>query len=83
MSTLTISLPDPLAERLLRESMHQSVSQDVIVRQALERTLPPDVGEGNAIFDRLMNLVVDDPSSPEDLATHPTHMEGFGAAHSA
>ena len=42
MSTLTVSLPDPLAERLVREARHRSVTQDVIVRQALEQALPEE-----------------------------------------
>lgn len=84
MSTLTVSLPDPLAERLVREARHRSVTQDVIVRQALERALPQDADTGeNAVFEKLKRLVVNDPASPSDLATNPTHLKGFGVTRSA
>ena len=84
MSTLTVSLPDPLAERLLREAQQRSVTQDVIVRQALEQALPEEANVGEkSVFERLEKLVVNDPASPADLATHAEHMEGFGVTHSA
>lgn len=84
VSTLTVSLPDPLAERLLREAKQRSVSQDVIVRQALEQALPQaeDAG-GQSVFERLKRLTVNDPASPSDLATNPAHMEGCGVARPA
>jgi predicted DNA-binding protein len=84
MSTLTVSLPDPLAERLVREARHRSVTQDVIVRQALEQALPQDVNPvPQSVFEKLKKLMVNDPASPVDLATNPAHMEGFGVSRSA
>jgi len=84
MSTLTVSLPDPLAERLVREARHRSVTQDVIVRQALEQALPQDAeAVPKSVFEKLKKLVVNDPDSPVDLATNPAHMEGFGVSRSA
>ena len=79
MSTLTVSLPDPLAERLVREAKQRQVTQDVIVRQALEQALPQAANAGEqSLFERLKRLAVNDPESPSDLATNPAHMEGFG-----
>ena len=79
MSTLTVSLPDPLAERLVREAKQRQVTQDVIVRQALEQALPQtEEAGGQSLFERLKRLAVNDPASPSDLATNPAHMEGFG-----
>ena len=84
MSTLTVSLPEPLAERLRRASRSRSVTQDSIVRQALEQVLPQDADEaGQSVFASLAGLVVNDPESPADLATNPAHMEGFGVSRSA
>ena len=84
MSTVTVSLPDPLAERLVREAKHRSVTQDVIVRQALEQALPQEAAVAETpVFERLKKLVVSDPDSPADLATNPAHMEGFGVPRSA
>ncbi len=88
MSTVTVSLPDPLAERLVREARHRSVTQDVIVRQALEQALEQALPQEEAVaetpvFERLTKLVVSDPDSPADLATNPAHMEGFGVTRSA
>ena len=84
MSTLTVSLPDLLAERLLREAEQRSVSKDVIVRQALEQALSQSAGaSGKGVFQRLKELVVSDPASPSDLATNPAHLEDFGVTRSA
>ena len=84
MSTVTVSLPDSLAERLIREARQRSVTQDVIVCQALERALPIEEAVAETpVFDRLKKLVVSDPNSPADLATNPAYMEGFGVPRSA
>jgi Ribbon-helix-helix protein, copG family len=84
MSLLTVSLPEPLAERLTREARERPVTPDVIVRQALEQALPEDGRSGEkAVFEKLKQLVVNDPASPSDLATNPAHMEGFGVSGAA
>ena len=84
MSTVTISLPEALANRLAREATQRSVTQDLIVRQALEQTLPREApNEPGTVFEKLTKLIVDDPESPSDLATNPTHMEGFGVSRPA
>ena len=84
MSTVTVSLPDPLAERLTREARQRSVTPDAIVRQALEQALPGGgSGAERSVFERLQSLSVNDPDSPADLATNPAHMEGFGVSRSA
>jgi Ribbon-helix-helix protein, copG family len=84
MSTLTVNLPAPLAERLACEARQRCVSQDAIIRQALEEALPQAVpGEEAALFERLSKLIVNDPASPTDLAINPSHMEGFGVSRSA
>ena len=84
MSTLTVSLPDPLSVRLAQEARERSLTPDAIVRQALEQALPRD---GSApplsIFARLQALAVNDPESPADLATNPAHLEDFGVSRSA
>lgn len=84
MSTLTVSLPDPLAERLARAAQQQSVPPETIVRQALEQVLPQDEAAApRPVFERLRQLTVSDPESPTDLATNRAHMEGFGASRPA
>jgi hypothetical protein len=83
MSTLTVHLPEPLAERLAREAQERKVTPDVIVRQALEQALPREEEAAPSVFDRLQKLVVNDPESPTDLATNPAHLEGLGVTRSA
>jgi hypothetical protein len=84
MSTLTVNLPDPLAERLAREAQERKVTPDAIVRQALEQALPrEEEAADSSVFDRLQKLIVNDPASPTDLATNPAHLEGLGVARSA
>lgn len=84
MSTLTVSLPDSLAERLEREAKRRCMSPEAIVRQALDQAIPAENATGESgVFERLSRLMVSDPDSPTDLATNKAHMEGFGAAHSA
>jgi hypothetical protein len=83
VSTLTISLPLSLAERLEREAERRAVPVETIVRQALELAIPSEEGATPPpVFERLSRLVVNDPSSPVDLATNQAHMEGFGVSHS-
>ena len=84
MSTLTVSLPDLLAARLEREAKRRCVPADTIIRQALEQAIPSDeAAESAPIFERLSRLIVDDPTSPTDLATNPAHMESFGVSRPA
>ena len=84
MSTVTVSLPEPLAERLARAAQQRNVEPESIVRQALERALPEQgSGAARSIFERLQSLSVNDPASPQDLATNPAHLEGFGVSRSA
>ena len=84
MSTLTVTLPDPLAARLEREATRRRVPADTIIRQALEQAIPSDeASESAPIFGRLSRLIVNDPASPTDLATNPAHMESLGVSRSA
>ncbi len=84
MSTVTVHLPTPLAERLESEARRRSVTPDAIVQEALEQTITSGTAvKPPGIFARLSELMVTDPACPTDLATNPAHMEGFGVPRSA
>ena len=83
MSTVTVHLPTPLAERLQHEAQRRSVTPDTIVQEALEQTMSPGESPKPGIFARLSALTVSDPECPTDLATNAAHMEGFGVPRSA
>ncbi len=76
MKTISVKLPEPVANWLVRRAKETKRTRSAIVRDALERErsgngLPKScrdlLGELEGFFD-----------GPPDLSTNPKHMEGFG-----
>lgn len=76
MSTLTIELPDELADRLDEASRRRSVSLGEIVRE-LVATLPP-IGSNRSAYEVLAATFGCAESGLGDLSTNPKHLEDFG-----
>jgi len=74
MQTLSVKVPDALAKEIAREAKVRRVTKSEIVRERLERKekAPP------SLWDRMKDLVIDDPKSPGDLSTNKERMAGYG-----
>lgn len=79
MDTLTIKIPSNLAREIVEASSAEHVSKSELVRRALETYLSqrhPALPRASAL-DRAGDLV-GCFEGPEDLASNPVHLEGFG-----
>lgn len=76
MKTLSVKLPDPLAQWIERRSKKLNRTQSEVVRAALERERDGG-GQVKSCRDLLTELdgFFD---GPKDLSTNPKHFEGFG-----
>lgn len=75
MKTVTVKLPDPLAQWLARRARELGHAQSDLIRDALERLRDGGVGGScHDAFDDLCGKI----QGPKDLSTHPRHMAGFG-----
>jgi hypothetical protein len=79
--TLTLKLPQSLAEALLRASQREQISKSELVRRAVAAHLgrgQRNAGAEPSLLDRADDLVGCFSGGPRDLASNPRHMEGFG-----
>lgn len=74
MQTLTVKVPDALAKEIAREAKVRRVTKSEIVRERLERKEKPLP----SLWERMKDLVIDDPNSPGDLSTNKKHLAGYG-----
>lgn len=79
MKLLTIKVPDPLYAEISAEAAAKKVSRSEIARQRLST---PATAKGESLWDRMKDLVIDDPSSPRDLSSNKKHMKGYGQSRS-
>ena len=78
MKTVTVKLPDQAYRALSRSAEQRGVSKSEIIREALSVRETP----GRSLYARIEDLVLDDPSAPRDLSSHPRHMKSYGRNHS-
>lgn len=78
MSTVSVSIPENLAERLAREASRRHMSPDMIVQRALEMTLKDqeETVAGN-FFDAARNYM-GMFEGPRDISTNPEYLDDFG-----
>jgi hypothetical protein len=80
MSTLTIKLPERLANQLEAEARRLNLPKSRMARQFLEEGLnrkQPKAGKGRSFHDLAKDLC-GSFKGPRDLSTNPKYMEGFG-----
>jgi hypothetical protein len=75
MKTISLKLPEPLANWLTRRAKELGRSKSDIVRQALEEQKP---GKGALSCHDLMKDLCGSFSGPPDLSTNPKYMDDFG-----
>lgn len=79
MKTVSLKLSDDLARDLERSAKRQKRGKSEIIRSALEQYLRSSNGakEPPSFYDLASDLI-GKFEGPEDLATNPKYMQGFG-----
>lgn len=78
MKGMTIKIPEEVDKQLTCESQRRGVSRSSLVREALAAYLVKDPSSVERSARDAFGDVVGIFEGPEDLATNPEHMEGFG-----
>ncbi len=79
MRTISLKLSDALLQRLEEESQLRRVNKSALVRTALEREFAASNSEkGESCYDLARDLAGSVKSLPQDIATNPKYLEGFG-----
>jgi predicted DNA-binding protein len=76
--TITLKLPDHLADRLDQSAAAAKTTRSAVVRAALEKSLGEEKAGTGSCFDLAGDLMGSIKGLPADLATNPAHLEGFG-----
>lgn len=74
MPTLTVKISPALERELATEAKKRRVTKSEIAR---ERLASPDKA-GLSLWDRIKDLVIDDPNSPTDLSSNKKYMKDYG-----
>jgi hypothetical protein len=78
MTTLSLKLPESMANRIAAEARARRTPKSALVREFIERGLSAPAAKGRASFHALARDKAAGFRGPRDLATNPKHMEGFG-----
>ncbi len=75
MQTLTVKLPDKIAQEIAAEARRRRVSKSEVMRERLSsvagKTKP-------SLWDRMKHLVIKSDALPRDLSSNKKHMEDYG-----
>lgn len=78
MKVMTLKLPDQLDRRLRVTAKQKRTTKSALARQALEAFLVDSRGQQTPSVHDLLADLAGSVEGPEDLATNPKYMEGFG-----
>lgn len=78
MTTLSLKLPEPVAERLAAEARARQKTKSVLVREFIEHGLSGAATKARPSFHALAKDKAGRFHGPSDLASNPTHLTGFG-----
>lgn len=78
MKAISIKLPDPLFHDLMQKAQSSAASQSEIIRSALTAYLRSDRQAPIATCAESAARWIGIAQGPEDLATNPEHLHGFG-----
>ena len=80
MNILTLKLPGTLDHALVEASARENLSKSEYVRRALEAYLKSrsTALSTASVLDQVQDLVGCCEGGPEDLASNPQHLSGFG-----
>ncbi len=78
MVTVSLKMPEPLAAEVAAAAHRRGVSKSALIRQAVRTLLSAEeAGRPKSALDLARDLA-GAFEGPEDLATNPKYMEGFG-----
>ena len=72
MSTLTVKVSDEVLESIAAEAKRRRITKTKVIQERLRMSAEV------SLWDRMKDLVIDDPNSPGDLSTNKRRMEGYG-----
>jgi hypothetical protein len=78
MTTISLKLPEPVAERLAAEARTRQKPKSALVREFIEIGLSGETGKSRPSFHALAKDKAARFRGPRDLATNPKHLEDFG-----
>jgi predicted DNA-binding protein len=78
MTTISLKLPEPMAERLAAEARVRQKPKSALVREFIERGLSGDEADRKPSFYALAKDKARRFRGPRDLSTNPKYMEGYG-----
>jgi predicted transcriptional regulator len=78
MTTISLKLPESVAERLEAEARARQKPKSALVREFIERGLNDANGKRRPSFHQLAKDKCGRFAGPRDLSTNPKYMEGFG-----
>ena len=78
MTTLSLKLPQAVADRLAAEARAHQKSKSSLVREFIERGLTGAKGKRRPSFYELAKDKCGVFDGPRDLSTNPKYMEGYG-----
>lgn len=79
MRTISLKLPEHLLRELDNEAKARRVTKSRLIRESLEQTLHKRPQRRFvSCYDLAADLIGSVEGLPEDLATNPKYMEGFG-----
>jgi Arc/MetJ-type ribon-helix-helix transcriptional regulator len=81
MTTLSIKLPQTLADRIARAAVREGISRSEFLRKAAEAKLQPRPAARKrkpTAYELTADLCGSVQSGVPDLGTNPKYMEGFG-----
>lgn len=79
MTTISLKIPDELVSRMDAVARSKRTSRSALLREALEEKLRAlDRKSPPSLFDQSSDLCGMADSGIGDLASNPSHLEGFG-----
>ncbi len=77
MPTVTLKISDQLQARLDAVARQVGISRSAFIREAIEKRLAVSNRVAGSVLERATDLV-GCVEGPEDLASDPRHLEGYG-----
>jgi Arc/MetJ-type ribon-helix-helix transcriptional regulator len=78
MKTLSLKLPDSLADQLEALASTQRTSKSAVVREAISAYLKETSAPARVSFTALAGDLAGSIEGPEDLSVNPGHRAGYG-----
>ena len=78
MATISLKLPQPLADLLEERARNQQKPKSVLIREFIERGLEAGSSRPASFHEGAKSKCGIGSSGFRDLATNPAHLEGFG-----